>query len=47
MEGPQICPSLVEITSIGNVSKNTNNKWNKVNYTEELKEKDQRFCSST
>ena len=42
MEGLQICPSLVEITSVGNVSKNMNNEWNEVNYTEELKEKDQR-----
>ena len=25
------------------MSKNTNNEWNEVNYTEELKEKDQRF----
>ena len=37
MEGPQICPSLVEITSIGNVSKNTNNEWNEVTYIEEIK----------
>ena len=47
MEGLQICHFLVEITSIGNVSKNMNNEWNEVNYTEELKEKDQRFCPST
>ena len=47
MEGLQICPSSVEITSVANVSKNTNNEWNEVNYTEELKEKDQRFCLST
>ena len=46
MEGLQICPSSVEITSVGNVSKNTN-KPNEVNYTEELKEKNQRFCPST
>ena len=46
MNGLQICPSLVEITSVGNVSKNMNNEWNEVNYTEELKEKDQRFCPS-
>ena len=39
MEGLQICPSLVEIMSVENVSKNTNNEWNEVNYTEELKEK--------
>ena len=47
MKGLQICPSSVEITSVGNVSKNTNNEWNEVNYTEKLKEKDQRFCSTT
>ena len=47
MEGLQICPSSVEITSVGNVSKNTNNEWNEVNYTEELKKKDQRFCHRT
>ena len=29
-----------------NMSKNTNNEWNEVNYIEELK-KDQRFCLST
>ena len=40
IEGLQICPSSVEITSVGNVSKNTNNEWNEVNYTEDLKEKD-------
>ena len=40
MEGLQICPSSVEITSVGNVIKNTNSDWNEVNYTEELKEKD-------
>ena len=40
MEGLQICLSFVEITSVGNVSKNTNNKWNEVNYIEEIKEKD-------
>ena len=34
MEGLQICPSSVEIASVGNVSKNTNNEWNEVNYTE-------------
>ena len=39
MDGLQICPSSVEITSVGNVSKNTNNEWNEMNYTEELKEK--------
>ena len=38
MEGLQICPSLVEITSVGNVSKITNNEWNKVKYIKELKE---------
>ena len=47
MEGLQICPSLVEIMSFGNVSKNTNNEWNEVNCTEELNEIDQRFCPST
>ena len=39
IEGLQICPSSVKITSVGNVSKNMNNEWNEVNYTEELKEK--------
>ena len=39
MEGLQICPSSVEIMSVGNMSKNTNNEWNEVKYTEELKEK--------
>ena len=34
MEGLQIWSSLVEITSVGNVSKNTNNEWNEVNYIE-------------
>ena len=43
MEGLQICPSSVEITSVGNVTKNTNNEWNEVNYTEKLKENDQKF----
>ena len=47
IEGLQICPSSVEITSVGNVSKNTNNERNEMNYTEELKEKDLRFCPST
>ena len=47
MEGLQICPSSVKITSVGNVSKNTNNEWNEVNYVEELKEKDYKFCPST
>ena len=47
MEGLQIYPSSVEIISVGNVSKNMNNEWNEVNYTEEIKEKDQRFCPST
>ena len=47
MEGLQICPSSVEIKIVENVSKNTNNEWNEVNYTGELKEKDQRFCLST
>ena len=28
MEGLQICPSSVEITRVGNVSRNTNNEWN-------------------
>ena len=47
MEGLQICPSSVEITSVENVSKSTNNERNEVNYIEELKEKDLRFCPST
>ena len=47
MEGLQICPSSVEITSVGNVSKNMNNKGNEVNHTKELKEKDQKFHSTT
>ena len=47
MEGLQICPSSVEIMSVENMSKNTNNEVNEVNYTEELKEKDQRFSLST
>ena len=47
IEGLQICPSSVEITSVGNVSKSTNNERNEMNYTEELKEKDLRFCPST
>ena len=47
MEGLKICPSFVEIMSVGNVSKNKNNEQNKVNYTEELKENDLRFCPST
>ena len=46
MEGLQICPSSIDITSVGNVSGNTNNEWNEVNCTEELK-KDHRFCPST
>ena len=37
MKGLQICSSSVEIMSVGNVSKNTNNEWNEVNYAEELK----------
>ena len=47
MESLEIYPSSVEITSVGNVSKNMNNEWNEVNYTKELKEKDRRFCPST
>ena len=39
MEGLQICPSSVEITSVENVSKSTNNERNEVNYTEETKRK--------
>ena len=39
IEGLQICPSSVEITSVGNVSKSTNNERNEVNYTEETKRK--------
>ena len=46
MESLQRCPSSIEITSVGNVSKNTNNERNKLNYTEELK-KELRFCPST
>ena len=38
MEGLQICSSSVGIMSVGNVSKNMNNEWNEVNYTEELEE---------
>ena len=37
MEGLQICPSLVEIVSVRNASRNTSNEWNEVNYTEELR----------
>ena len=37
MEGLQICPSSVEIMSVENVSKNTNNEQNEVYYIEELK----------
>ena len=37
IEGLQICPSSVEITSVGNVSESMNNEQNEVNYTEELK----------
>ena len=47
MEGLQICPFSVEIKIAENVSKNTNNEWNEVNYTEELKENDQRFHPTT
>ena len=47
IEGLQICASSVEITSVGNVSKSTNDEQNEVNYVEELKEKDLRFCPST
>ena len=47
MKGLQIWSFSVEITNVGNVSKNTNNEQNEVNYTENLKEKDQRFCPST
>ena len=45
MSGLQICPSSVEITSVGNESKNTNNERNEVNYTKKLK-KDPKFCPS-
>ena len=37
MEGLQICPSSVEIMSVGNMSGNTSNEWNEMNYTEELR----------
>ena len=37
MEGLQICPYSVEITSVRNMSRNMSNKWNEVNYSEELK----------
>ena len=47
IEGLQICPFSVEITSVENVSRNTSNEQNEVNYTEELKEKDLRFCPIT
>ena len=43
MEGLQICPSSIEITSVVNMSKNMNNEWNEVNYTKELKEKNKDF----
>ena len=46
MEGLQIYPSSVEITSVGNMSRNKNNEHKEVNYTKKLK-KDQRFCPST
>ena len=39
MEGLQICPSSIEITSVANARKSTNNEWNEVKYIEELKEK--------
>ena len=47
MEGLQICPSSEEITSVENVSWNTDNEWNEVNCTEELKGKYQKFCPNT
>ena len=33
IEGLQICPSSIEIISVENVSKHTNNERNEVNYT--------------
>ena len=38
MEGLQICPSSVEITSVGNMSRNKNNEHKEVNYTKKTKE---------
>ena len=37
MEGLQICPSSVEIMSVGNMNGNTSNEWNKMNYSKELR----------
>ena len=37
MEGLQICPYSVEITSVRNMSRNMSNEWNEVNCIEELK----------
>ena len=45
MEGLEICPSSVKITSVRNMSRNTSNEWNKVNYIEEPK--DQNFYLNT
>ena len=46
MEGLKICPSFVEIMSVGNVSKNKNNEQNKVNYTEQLKKRTRDFVQA-
>ena len=45
MEGLEIWPSSVKITSVRNMSRNTSNEWNKVNYIEEPK--DQNFYLNT
>ena len=37
IESLQICPFSVEIMSVGNMSGNTSNEWNEINYTEELR----------
>ena len=37
MEGLQICPYSVEITSVRNMSRNKSNEWNEVNCIKELK----------
>ena len=39
MEGLQICPSSVKIMSVRNMSGNTSNEWNEMNYAEEQKKK--------
>ena len=35
MKGLQICPSSIEIMSVGNMSGNMSNEWNEMNNTEE------------